>query len=300
MTSPGGEDGRRLHYAQFYGVDSAGASAIVVGNCQAESLRIVLGGDDLPTMRIPPVHELTESDLPFLETALRRAPLVVTQPIHDDYRGLPVGTAQLRSRVTASTTVVVVPAIRHRSLHPTQLVVRIPDRAVEDPPIVGYHDARTLIEALGHARPLLRPDVIRSIAHTSTAELATREQRHGAVRISDVFASPRFPMLRTINHPGNPVWLELARRVRREVGLAETVADPGRELLSSVIAPREQVVIETWGLDAEPDAHWQVDGRRVHDDEIRAAHLEWYADNPEGMRIAAERHAAAIAELMSA
>lgn len=297
---PGGEDGRRPHYERFYDVDAAEESVIVVGNCQAESLRIVLGGDDLPTMRIPPVHELTESDLPFLETALRRAPLIVTQPIRDDYRGLPIGTAQLRSRVTASTTVVVVPAIRHRSLYPTQLVVRIPDRAVADPPIVAYHDARTLIEALGSPRPVLRPAQIRSIARNSTAELATREERHGAVRISDVFASPRFPMLRTINHPGNPVWLELARRVRREVGLADTVTDPGRELLSSVIAPREDVVIETWGLDAEPDPHWQVDGRRVHDDEVRAAHLEWFADNPEGMRLAAERHAAAITELMSA
>lgn len=298
---PSGEAGaRRSHYAQFYRTDPAPPSAIVLGNCQAESLRIVLDGADLPTMRIPPVHELTADDLPFLDRALQAAPLVVTQPIHDDYRGLPVGTAQLHSRVTASTTLVVVPAIRHRSLHPTQLVVRIPDRAVEDPPIVAYHDARTIIEALGHARPVLRPGLIAAIAQSSTAELERREERSGAVRISDLFSRPRFPLLRTMNHPGNPVWFELARRVRRVAGMTDAVTDPGRELLSSVIAPREAVVIETWGAGDAPDPHWTIDGRRVHDDEVRAAHLEWYAAHPEALRLAAERHAAAIAELRSA
>lgn len=292
--------GRQRHYSSFFGAPVPHGLAVVVGNCQAESLRIVIDGPDLPTVRIPPVHELEPDDLPRLDRLLASASLVITQPIRDDYRGLPVGTRQLAARLPAEARLVVVPAVRHRSLHPAQVVVRHPDKPIEDPPLVAYHDLRTIAEALGHARPRLTAAVVAAIAQESTGELRMREERNGAVPISDVFDAPRFPLLRTINHPGNPVWSELARRVRDRAGLGDAVTDPGRELLSSVIAPRESVVIEAWGLDGEPDPHWYVDGRPVHDDEVRAAQLRWYSDNPDLLRLAADRHSSALAVVMSA
>jgi hypothetical protein len=292
--------GRRNHYSSFYGGAVPEGLALILGNCQAESLRIVIDGPDLPTVRIPPVHELEPSDLPHLDRLLAAASLVITQPIRDDYRGLPVGTRQLAARVPAAARLVVVPAVRHRSLHPAQVVVRHPDRPIEDPPLVAYHDLRTVAEALGHPRPVLTVATVAAIARDSTAELRMREERSDTVRMSDVFDRPRFPLLRTINHPGNPVWAELARRVRARVGLSDTVTDPGRELLWSVVAPREDVVIETWGLDDAPDPHWYVGGQPVHDEEVRAAQLRWYGEHPDLLRLAADRHAAALAEVMSA
>lgn len=292
--------GRYKHYSSFYGGAVPEGLALILGNCQAESLRIVIDGPDLPTVRIPPVHELEESDLPHLDRLLAAASLLITQPIRDDYRGLPVGTRQLASRIPSAARLVVVPAVRHRSLHPAQVVVRHPDKPIEDPPLVAYHDLRTIAEALGHDRPRIRAATVAAIALESTGELRMREERHDAVPISDVFDRPRFPLMRTINHPGNPVWAELARRVRARVGLVETVTDPGRELLSSVIAPREEAVIEAWALDDEPDPHWYVGGEPVHEGAVREAHLRWYAQNPDLLRLAADRHAAALAGVMSA
>jgi hypothetical protein len=294
------EVGRRNHYSSFYAAHGDSGSAVVIGNCQAESLRIVLEGSDLPTVRIPPVHELTAADMPYLDRLLASAPLVVSQPIHDDYHGLPVGTRQVRERLAATARLVVVPAIRHRALHPAHVVVRHPDGDVEAPPIVDYHDLRTIAEALGRPRPRLDRDLILGIAESSTAELSAREQRSDAVPISDLFASPRFELLRTLNHPGNPVWFELALRVRERAGLAPVVTDPGRELLSSVVAPREQVVIDTWGTDDVADPSWRLGDERVPDDDVREAHLRWYAENPSLLRFAAERHADALAALVGA
>jgi hypothetical protein len=294
------ESGRRSHYADFYAGRNLRGSTVVLGNCQAESLRIVLAGDDLPTERVPPVHELTNADLPHLDAVLRDASVVISQPIRDDYRDLPVGTRQVSARIGTATKMVVIPAIRHRALHPAHVVVRRPDGPVEDPPIVVYHDLRTIAEALGYRPADLSSGVISTIAKDSTLELERREQAHDTVRISDLFARPQFSMMRTMNHPGNPVWTELALRVRRRLGLAETATDPGRELLSSVIAPREQAVIETWNLPDPPDLSWHVDGVTVSVEQIAEAHRHWYEAHPEMLELAATRHADALREFVHA
>lgn len=290
-------EARQRHYAEFYGSRMPPGGAIVVGNCQAESLRICLDGPDLATMRIPPVHELTADDLPLLHHALRRASVVVAQPIRDDYRELPLGTSQLATHLSPGARLAVVPAVRHRSLHPWQVVVRIAGRDVPDPPIVAYHDLRVMAAALG--LPALRSnrDAVLAVAESSTHELRAREERHGAVRISDLFARPSFTLMRTMNHPGNPVWAELARRVRRSVGLAERATDPGRELLSAVVAPREAVVAEAWGLHEDADAVWHVDGATVPAQVVADEHRRWYDAHPELLALAAHRHRDALAEL---
>jgi hypothetical protein len=72
----------------------------VHGDCQAESLRVVLAGSPTfpyRTVRMPPVHGLTAADLPALRALLSRTPLLLSQPVHDDHRDLPLGTRQLAS-----------------------------------------------------------------------------------------------------------------------------------------------------------------------------------------------------------
>lgn len=297
--------GRRAHYAGFYDSRLPAGCAVVLGNCQAESLRIAVTGSDLPTVRLPPVHELTASDLPFLDRALEGARVVITQPIRDDYRDLPVGTRQLRARLPRSTALIVVPAVRHRSLHPVQAVVRIPGVAVTDPPLVAYHDLRLIAEALGERLAPLTPDLVRRVAADSTGALRTREEQAGAVPISDVFDRPHADLLRTMNHPGNPVFIELALRVRDRLGLALELPPIGRPLLSSIIAPLEPVVVETWGLEASPADSgtadsWTVEGERIPAEVVAEAHRRWYREHPDALATAADRHADDLQRLRAA
>ena len=91
--------GRRLHYGEFYGLrparkDDGRPLVVVHGNCQAESLRVLLGGS-MRSVRVPPVHELERDDIPHLRRTLARASVLLSQPIQPDYRELPLGTAQV-------------------------------------------------------------------------------------------------------------------------------------------------------------------------------------------------------------
>jgi polysaccharide biosynthesis acetyltransferase WcbI-like protein len=286
------------HYGVFRGLtEPAGDDpvALVVGNCQAESLRIMLDGGGLRTVRLPAVHELVAGDLPDLDRWLARATLLIAQPIRAGYHGLPLGTAQLAERLGAGGRTLRVPVIRFAGLYPAHAIVRPPDDPSLVPPVVAYHDLRVLAEAAGRAaRPRLDPAAVRAIAELSLEQLRMREAAHGAVVVSDLFAAPSFAQMRTLNHPGNPVWSVLAARVRAALDLPEHAVDPGRPLLDSVHAPREAAVIEAWGLDEEERPHWVVGGQDVPAGAVREAHLEWYAANPGAVRAGLVRHADAL------
>jgi hypothetical protein len=77
---------RTRHYGDFHGLNELDETRplwLVVGNCQAEALRIVLDGvQGRPylTVRMPAVHELERSDLPALHGLLRRAAVMLSQP----------------------------------------------------------------------------------------------------------------------------------------------------------------------------------------------------------------------------
>ena len=300
-----GETDRRRHYSAFYGIDplpEGAPLALVHGNCQAESLRVVLDGPDLATVRIPPAHELTGDDLEPLGRLLARAELVITQPIRSGYRGLPIGTADILAQSAARA--IVVPVIRFAGLYPAQVLIRPPGETSLVPPLVPYHDLRVLAEAAGvraggagvsagragAGRAQLDGDRVRAVARHSLQQLRRRELAHGAVAISDLFAAPAFGQMRTINHPGNPVWAQLGRRVRTAAGLSDAVHDPGRPLLDAIHAPREAAVIDALRLDAVPRPDWIVDGAPVPPAAVREAHLRWYEDHPTAVTAGLERH----------
>ena len=86
--------GRRLHYGEFYGLrplppDDGRPLVVVHGNCQAESLRVLLAGS-LRSVRVPPVHELERDDLPHLRRTLAHASVLLSQPVRP---GLPRAAA---------------------------------------------------------------------------------------------------------------------------------------------------------------------------------------------------------------
>ncbi|THG29908.1 WcbI family polysaccharide biosynthesis putative acetyltransferase [Naasia lichenicola] len=302
--------GRTLHYGAFYGVTEIASDRpilLVHGNCQAESIRIMLSGTDVETVRIPPVHELTEADVPHLDRLLGRASYLVSQPVRADYHSLSLGTQQLVDRLSRGARTALIPVVRFAGLYPFHAIVRPPTDPSLSPPLVAYHDLRTLAEA----GRLLRGEAaggrteetdptseqVHDIARASLRELQTREQHHGTVRASDLFDSPDFEAMRTLNHPGNRIFAALADRLRTALGLGAGAAVPRRPLLNSVHAPRSAAVIEAYGLNAEPRAHWLVDGRELSEDEVRVAHLDWYRAHPDAVTAGLTRHAFALTTL---
>jgi len=272
---------RRVHYAEFFGdAPAPDGYGVVVGNCQAESLRLVIASEHLPAVRIPAVHELDADDASRLHALLAGASFLVSQPIRDDYRGLPLGTAQLRASLPSGARVVLVPAVRFAGLHPFQAVLRLP-AFPEDPPLVAYHDVRTVAEAAGLSVPAHLPaSAVRALADASVAELRRREALGLDVAASDLFSPVVEDLARTVNHPGNALFLPLGERIVEALGSPGRVVDPGRPILASVRAPLESWVVDAWNLDAAPRPEWIVAGETVSADAVRRAHLAYYAKRP--------------------
>lgn len=296
--------GRTWHYRDFYRPPGTPQPEdrplwLVVGNCQAEALRRVLDGvPDRPyrTARIPPVHELEAGDLPFLRTLLADTAVLISQPIRQNYRDLPIGTADLTAALRPEAAVVRWPVIRYAGLYPFQVIVRHPaDRSVT-PPVVPYHDLRTLVAArdgLGVGDPWdveVGAEAIRAVAEASVAELARREARDTDVGVSDVLLRHGADAAHTINHPGNPVLVDLASRILALRDVAATPAAPPRPLLSSVYAPLEERVLRAHGISALPRDQWRVDDDEITPQQVHEAQLRWYRDNPDYIDLAVERH----------
>lgn len=296
------------HYVDFHSdapPDARGPLIVVHGNCQAESVRIVIDGPDVHTVRIPPAHELTGADLPHLARLLARTTLLVSQPIRDDYHDLPLGTHQLAAMMPPGSSTVLFPVIRFAGLYPFHLIVRPPSDPSLTPPLVAYHDARLLRTAhdrLSNQRATVRrvdvsTEQVREVGRRSIAELRAREMSHSTVPVSDLFEHPSFDQMRTMNHPGNAIWSTVARRIRETVGLSEAVTDPGRPLLTSIHAPRLEVVAEAYGLADDAVDHWVVEDREVSCAEVEEAHLRWYAEHPDAVEAGLARHAETLAVL---
>ncbi|WP_150955668.1 WcbI family polysaccharide biosynthesis putative acetyltransferase [Microbacterium testaceum] len=281
---------RRTHYAEFFGeIPAPGGYGVVVGNCQAESLRLVIASEKLPAIRIPAVHELDADDAARLHALLAGASFLVSQPIRDDYRGLPLGTSQLRASLPPGARTVLVPAVRFSGLHPFQAVLRLP-AFPEDPPLVAYHDVRTVAEAAGLSVPARLPaSVVHSLADASISELRRREALGLDVAASDLLTPVVEDLARTVNHPGNALFLPLGERIVAALGFPGHVVDPGRPILASVRAPLESWVVDAWDLDAEPRPDWIVADETLPADVVREAHLDYYAKRPALLAAVVER-----------
>ncbi|WP_022877481.1 WcbI family polysaccharide biosynthesis putative acetyltransferase [Microbacterium sp. B19] len=281
---------RRRHYAEFFGdAPTPGGYGVVVGNCQAESIRLVVSNDAHPGVRIPAVHEMDAADAERLHRLLARASFLIVQPIRADYRGLPLGTAQLRAALPARARTVVVPSLRFGGLHPFQAAIRVPG-VDEDPPLVAYHDVRLLAEAAGlPVAAALPADAVRAVAEDSVAELRRREDLGVDVVASDLYVPVVADLARTVNHPGNAVFLPLGERIVAALGTPGTAVDPGRPILAGVHAPLEPWVVETWNLDAEPRRDWIVGGEALDAATVAEAHRRWYAGHPDFVSAAVER-----------
>lgn len=267
---------------------------VVVGNCQAESTRkLLMSTGHFTGERIAPVHELEAADMGWFLDLVARADVLVTQPIRDNYRGLPVGTRQLQT----SARRVVVPVLRFDGLMPHQAIIRDPEDPSLNPPVVPYHDLRTLVAAAGYAGAAApSPDALRRAAAMSVEQMRVRERAHGAVVVSDYLETN--PVWHTVNHPDNATLAFMASRVLEELGLSDEPVAPDYEMLGRLDAPIDAAAADALGVSVTGRDEWRERGAGIIDaDEIRAAQLEFYRERPALVAHGLQRHAERIANL---
>lgn len=302
MTSPP-DLARRRHYGHFYRISPLPPASerpfiTVLGNCQAESLRILLDSSGLvDSFRIPPVHEFTAEDVDLLRGILARTDVLVTQPVRADYRDLPVGTAQLMELLPAGARTVTYPVLRWDGLMPYLAIVRDPADPARNPPVVPYHDLRILVAASRGLDHPLDPGpsdtALRAAAELSISQLRTREQHHGTVVVSDVLAVS--PQWHTINHPDNATLEVLAQRVLDEIIPGGTVTAPtDREMLGGLRAPLDPGAADALGVDATGRELWLAGGTPLDHAELVSRQLEFYRRHPGLVEAGLRRHAERI------
>ncbi|HSU36627.1 MAG TPA: WcbI family polysaccharide biosynthesis putative acetyltransferase [Propionibacteriaceae bacterium] len=298
-------DGRTRHYEDFYGVaepsrDSR-ALLVVWGNCQAEALRILLSSvDDLPfrTVRVPAVHELTATDVPHVRRLAQATSILLTQPIRTGYNDMPLGTDDVVGMLPAGGRVIRWPVVRYGGLEPFSAIVRDPVDPGADPPVVPYHDLRTLTLAAG-ARPDWDVDLpattVREVSELNLAELRRREEAGTDVAASDLIERSGADAMHTIDHPGNPVLSALAERMLDALDAPGQVPERERPLLGTTLAPREPRVLAALGLPVErARPHWEHAGTEIAPETVREAQLEHYAEHPDLVQAGLDRYAELI------
>lgn len=271
---------------------------VVVGNCQAESTRkLLMSTGHFSGERIAPVHELEAPDMGWFLDLVARADVLVTQPIRDGYRGLPVGTGQLRALLRRGARHVVVPVLRFDGLMPYQAIIRDPDEPSLNPPVVPYHDLRTLCLAAGAApAPAPSRDALRRAAAMSVEQIRMRERAYGTVVVSDYLE--RSPVWHTVNHPDNATLTAMAARVLQALGLPGEPVPPDYEMLGGLDAPVDPAAAAALGVDVAGRGEWRDrKAGPIDAAEIAAAQLEFYRQRPALVAHGLARHAERIANL---
>ena len=286
---------RDYHYGEFYRLkeppQTSGPRVAVVGNCQGESLRILLASSGaVASYRVPPIHEWAEADLPFVEAALAETDVLISQPVRDDYRGLPCGTDQLARLLPEGGRVITYPVLRFNALNPAIAIIRSPKNPSLNPPVVPYHNLKYLAEHAGLERTG-EPDYRACLAQT-IEQLASRERAHDCVTISDTLNE--IPVWHILNHPSNETLIELARRVLRVIDpevSAEALERIGAdfELLGHLQAPIDPDAAAEFGVDVHCPT-WTLDGEPIDELKIRAEQLRFYEENPEVVQAGLTRH----------
>ncbi len=239
--------------------------AVVVGNCQASALELMLSTSEAFTkrfelVRFPPVHEFPEASVPALHRTVADASVVIPQRVDDAYRGgIGLGTETL-ARIAGDAEVVRWPSVFWAGYFPELFYLRDAANApVLDGPF-DYHD-RSILHAYAdgvsvqEARSRLEDPEIPSEAEDwaarATSELDVRGQDCDVQVASFIASSFREELLFfTMNHPTNRLLAFIAQQIIELLGLPGDV-DPALmpgEVLGSTFYPLHANHVRALGL----------------------------------------------------
>jgi hypothetical protein len=208
---------------------------VVVGNCQAKALEMMLGTNNEFTSRFefvsfPAVHEIPEAMVPELHKAVASATVLVAQRIEESYRDdLGLGTETL-ARIAGRATVVRWPSVYWAGYFPDLFYLRdTAGQPVVDGPF-DYHDRSILhayaagVDVVGTCQLLEDPELpsnAQAWAAGATAELDVRGQGCD-VQVAPFIAS-RFRdelLFFTMNHPANRLLGFIAQEITELIGIS--------------------------------------------------------------------------------
>jgi hypothetical protein len=275
---------------------------IVIGNCQAKGLEMMLAtnrafAERFEPISFPAVHEIPDEMVPALHEAVAGAALLITQRVEEGYRnGLGLGTETL-ARIADRATVVRWPSVYWAGYVPDLFYLR---NAAGEPVIDGpfdYHD-RVILRAfdagLGVAevcRELAdpeRPSDAQALAQAAIAELEVRG-RDCDVDVASFIASEfRDDLLFfTVNHPSNRLLGFVAQQITDLIEL------PGRvdhrqiptEVLGTTFYPLHANHVRALGLafGAQHEAgraSFRIRGVTYGPARAVQAFFDYYAEHP--------------------
>ena len=282
----------------------------VVGNCQAAPLARELSsgiwGNSTKVIALPAVHEITPADLPAIRQVLARANVLVTHQVKEDYRGLPIGTAQLVELLPRTATLLTVPVLYYEGQLPFQVYVRRAGFDLsESLPITSYADARTLVavsrgysiaETVDFVSAWETPkEAVVANHERSLAELGKRE-RSLDVAISGVLARNLTAerMFFTVNHPTTAALRLVADEVLDVLNVEPGTSRPHQAQLDHLVTPVEPHVARALSIEFESTDDWICDGRLISARTVIEAHYRWFVANREVVDGALAEHAARL------
>ena len=201
---------------------------VIVGNCQAKALEMMLSTNEEFTKRFefvsfPAVHEIPEETIPELHRAVTDAAVVIPQRVDDGYRdGIGLGTETL-ARIAGESTVVRWPSVHWAGYFPDLFYLRDAEgRPVVDGPF-DYHD-RAILNAYAAGSDVTatcrlledpeQPSDAPEWAAKATAELDIRGQDCDVQVTAFIDSEFRSELLFfTMNHPANRLLAHIAQQI---------------------------------------------------------------------------------------
>jgi hypothetical protein len=282
--------------------------AVVYGNCTAEPLRTLLAdsltfAERYRTEPLPAAHVIGSAEAAAqVRRTVAEAQLIIYQPVRENYRGLPLGSAQITADASSTARRLTVPALYYDGVFPYQAYVRATDNSREEiPRLSGYHDLRFLFcaaEGLKHdeAQTWFRdfrgsPDGLRAWAVNAQRRVRAYEASLDIAVTDRLFsAALHHRSFFTADHPTNAALVELAARIHAALGLDYDPVVPRHALLGHYRAPLDGDVVDALTLPTDPGIDWVVNDRRYPREQLLAEHLAFYAEHPESVAAGMAEH----------
>ncbi|HEY2141445.1 MAG TPA: WcbI family polysaccharide biosynthesis putative acetyltransferase [Solirubrobacteraceae bacterium] len=294
---------------------------VVVGNCQAKALEMMLATnreftDRFEFVSFPAVHEIPEGMVAELHRAVAGAAVVIPQRVDDGYRdGIGLGTETLRGIATTSN-VVRWPSVYWAGYFPDLFYMRdATGQPVLDGPF-DYHDQSILtayhsgLDVTGTCRLLEDPELpsgARAWAASATAELEIRG-KDCDVEVASLIASEFRDRLLffTMNHPANALLGSMAQQITELVGVSGRVdhRQIPSEVLGSTFYPLHANHVRAlelrFGSRSEADGtQFRIRGITYDGPQAVRAFFDYYDSNPQLVELNLDRTRQDVLDVLS-